>query len=230
MSPPHFCIPSMGTARAPYHPEGDTPYLVPEADASRQGRRCPGGCHRHQWVTGSARGPGRRWWCGDSSAPCRHSMRPAGTGPTRHSCGFMMSPPNVPVSSPPPPPYLGHGAAPPGAIRCHAAGGIIGTLGLSVGTRDSTRGCGEWEWGEGPPYPLSSPHQAHPRAAPPIPRDVMQELPSALQRDPRGQQWRPPAQGTPWGERRGGGRAAGGGKAPPPPPNGRERGGETEAH
>lgn len=139
-------------------------------------------------------------------------------------------PPKCPRIILPSPPYLGHGAAPPGAIRCHAAGGIIGTLGLSVGTRDSTRGCGEWEWGEGPPYPLSSPHQAHPRAAPPIPRDVMQELPSALQRDPRGQQWRPPAQGTPWGERRGGGRAAGGGKAPPPPPNGRERGGETEAH
>lgn len=112
VSPPHFCIPSMGTARAPYHPEGDTPYLVPEADASRQGRRCPGGCHRHQWVTGSARGPGRRWWCGDSSAPCRHSMRPAGTGPTRHSCGFMMSPPNVPVSSSPPPRTWGMGQHP----------------------------------------------------------------------------------------------------------------------
>lgn len=75
----------------------------------------------------------------------------------------------------------------------------------------------------------SSPHQAHPRAAPPIPRDVMQELPSALQRDPWGQQWRPPAQGTPWGERRGGGRAAGGEK-PPPPPQMAERGGGKLRH
>lgn len=192
----HLHVPSVGTARTPHQPEGDSPYPALGADASKRGTWCPGGHHRR--VTGSARGPGRRWWRGDSSAPCRHSMRPAGARPTRHSGGRMMCPPPLNVPMPPPTPYLGHGAASPGAAGRHAAGGIVGTLRLSVGTGDSVVGCGEWGQGEGPPcLPPRPTHVPPPRVTPPVPGDTMQDLPSVLQWDPRGQQRWPPVQGTP---------------------------------
>ena len=187
------------------HSRGDGPY--PAAGASRRGTRCPWG--RHRRGTGSARGPGRRRWRGDSSAPCRHSTRPAGTR-TRSSprCPRDVPPRNVPLCHPP---YLGHGAAAPGAAGRHAASGIVGTLGLSVGTGDGTRGCGERGRGEGPPPPPRPTRVPPPRRDTPVPGDTTQDSPSAPQWDPRGQQRWPPAQGTPWGERMRGG----GGETPP---------------
>lgn len=104
----------------------DVPYPVPATGSSRRGTLCSRGCHRG--ARGSARGPGHRWCHGDSSAPCPRSTMPAGARPGHHGgcCG--------PVPPPCPAPYLRHGAAPPGAVGRHAAGGIAGTLGRPVGT------------------------------------------------------------------------------------------------
>lgn len=44
--------------------------------------------------------------------------------------------------------YLGHGAAPPGAIRHSAACGGVGALEMAVGTLDGTHGVGFCGWGD----------------------------------------------------------------------------------
>lgn len=60
----------------------DVPYPVPATGSSRRGTLCSRGCHRG--ARRSARGPGHRWWHGDSSAPCPRSTMPAGTRPGHH--------------------------------------------------------------------------------------------------------------------------------------------------
>lgn len=160
---------------------------------------CSGGRQCHQWETHSARGSGRRWSHGDSSAPCQHSRRPVGARRARHSSGHARPRPQcsrVPTSH-----TWGMGQHPqaPLLVTQHVASSGHSDWPSGQGT---ARGAAET--GETSPRPFcpSRPTPA-PYQCPLVPRSVTQDSPSALQRDPRGQQWWPPAQGTLWRERRG---------------------------